>query len=161
MEIQKSTPNFTKRTYQQYVLALHLFLKKQTVSSREKNGRISKSLELLKAKRSKLISQRADMISAHAYDLHSQEEYEGKISELSESIEGLQAEKHDLKTGEIPKHKSFVQFLELTSNLHHYWLAGDMQQKEQISKNLLWNLTIEGVGVRSIELKTPFSVPRK
>jgi len=51
---------------------------------------------------------------------------------------------------------SFIRFLELSENLHHYWVSADLKQKEQISKNLLSNLIISGQKVRSASWLRPF-----
>jgi len=56
---------------------------------------------------------------------------------------------------------SFVQFLELSQNLHHYWLAGDYNQKEQISKNLLLNLMVSGSEISSGSWLPPFDLSKK
>jgi hypothetical protein len=50
---------------------------------------------------------------------------------------------------------SFLRFLELRENLHHYWVAANYNQKEQISKNLLSNLTITGQEIRSASWLKP------
>lgn len=72
-------------------------------------------------------------------------------------IENLSIRKSE-NTGDFEKKTVvFTKFLELSENLHHYWLAANYDQKEQISKNLLWNLIVEGAEVRSGSWLQPFS----
>lgn len=83
------------------------------------------------------------------YDVHTKDVFEKRIAELSEIIENLKIQKSEIGQNVSKKITSFSKFLELSENLHHYWLTSNYKQKEQISKNLLLNLTISGREVRS------------
>lgn len=148
-------PNLTKREYQQYVLFVHIFLKKKQRTEKQEKSRVGQTLKQLTLDRRLLIQQRIDLIEADAYDKHSKDDYETRVSELSDAMENLKNQKDETAQNRGMKFKSFVQFLELKRNLHQYWLAANMNQKEQISKNLLSNLIVDGQVIRSVERISP------
>lgn len=117
---------------------------------------LTRNLQDAKKEKQKLILQRADLISAKSYDRTSKDYFETRIQELSETIECLNIEKSELSKNNTQKIMSFVHFLELLENLHHYWRSANLQQKEQISKNLLLNLIVSGQEVRSATWLKPF-----
>ena len=141
--------SFSQKEYKAYVLAIHLLTKKMRDNSKILNGKISRSLSLTKQEKQKLVLQRADLMTTNGYDVHTKEVFESRIEELSEIIDNLKVQKSEIGDNISKKIMSFTKFLELSENLHHYWLTSNYEQKEQISKNLLWNLTISGREVRS------------
>jgi len=155
-ELPRRSQSISKKEYQMYVLAVHLFLKKKREFWKSQKAKITRSLQRAKKDKQKLIFQRADLISAKSYDKDSQEHFESRIQELSETIESLSIEKSELGKDNTQKTVSFVHFLELIENLHQYWISANLKQKGQISKNLLLNLCISGQAVRSANWLKPF-----
>ena len=153
--IQQRIPKLTKREFQQYVLFVHLFLKKKKAEAKQDKGRVAQTLKQLTLERRRLLDQRVELIAANEYDKHSKADYETRISELAEAIENLQTQKNEATETQETKFRSFIQFLELKRNLHQYWIAANMNQKEQISKNLLSNLIVDGQVIRSTERISP------
>lgn len=153
--ISERIPKLSKREYQQYVLFVHLFLKEKQRDGKKEAGRVSQSLKQLTLERRRLIQQRADLISANAYDEPSKDDYETRIAELNTAMENLKAQKDEASTKKDARFRTFVHFLKLKRNLYQYWLAANMNQKEQISKNLLSNLIVDGQEIRSVERISP------
>ena len=134
---------------------MHLFLKRKKAEAKQDKGRVAQTLKQLTLERRRLLDQRVELIAANEYDKHSKADYETRISELAEAIENLQTQKNEAAESQDTKFRSFIQFLELKRNLHQYWIAATMNQKEQISKNLLSNLIVDGQVIRSTERISP------
>ena len=143
------------------MLALNIFLKDKREEQQSERGRIQKACRDLTKQKNALIETKADLIRQGAYDDESRKYFDTQIFELGERLENLADQKNGLKGNHDAKLLSFVQFLELSQNLHHYWLAGDYNQKEQISKNLLLNLMVSGSEISSGSWLPPFDLSKK
>lgn len=139
-----------------YVLALSSFTKKKQNLIKAEKCKIAKNLQAANKEKNKLVLDRANLVKEGCYDEHSKDYFEKRLGELSKAIEKWKLRKEELSDEPTQKVLSFVRFLELIENLHHYWLTADYKQKEQISKNLLSNLTVSGQEVRSTSWLKPF-----
>jgi hypothetical protein len=95
-ELSKYSSCFNQIKYRRYLLALHVFLKKHKERQISEKKRIAATLVKLKEEKSKMILQRADLISADMFDLHSKELFNEKITELTETIDDLNYQKKNL-----------------------------------------------------------------
>ncbi len=103
------------------------------------------------------MQQRADLISAQCYDDHSKEQFESRIDELADLIEGLRHRKSKITHQSDELCVSFFRFLEPRENLLHYWVSADFEQKAKISKIIVLNLNIRDKEVAISSWKKPFS----
>lgn len=97
------------------------------------------------------------MISRDLYDVHSQEQFETRINELTDSIEDLKYRRKSGFQNSTSQLVTFYKFLELKENLVQYWNFADFQKKAIFSKIVLWNLTLQGQEVANLSFKKPFS----
>lgn len=160
-DIQLSSGRFTAKSYQKYIFALGLFLKDTAYEERVNKIKSSTLLSRNIKERSRLIENKTNLINADKYDKHSQEYYEDKISEISDEILDLQANKRNQKTKSDPRIIKFIKFLELRENLALYWKTADYEKKALLSKILFWNLEIKGDELAILRLKNPFSRGKK
>jgi len=149
-QIQTCFPKLNKKDYEQYQFAVGKFLKSKQLQLKQERFRVTISLEKIKSEKRKIIQQRAELISANAYDKHSKTHYETRLKELAQSEENLRSSRtvhsDDLKSKAI----SFRKFLELIENLPQHWANANHQQKAILSKILFWNLNVKGAETRSI-----------
>lgn len=103
------------------------------------------------------MQQKADLVSAGFYDMHTQKQFETRIKAVSKSIQELQAKKSETAGDWEKRAIKLCQFLELRENLGLYWKTADYAQKTKFSKIVILNLEIQGREVVSLRLKKPFS----
>ncbi len=104
---------------------------------REKCG-----LTQLQEEKKKLVQQRADLVSADLFDLHSKEVFDERINEVTEMIDDLRYQKKHASKDHDSRVITFCKFLELRENLVLYWKSADFSKKAIFSKISLLNLTV-------------------
>ena len=100
--------------------------------------------------------QRADLIGQNLYDIHSQEQFETEINNLSDTIEDLKYRRKNGFQNSSSRILTFYKFLELKENLVQYWNFADYSKKAIFSKIVLWNPTLQGQEVANLSFKKPF-----
>ena len=160
-DLLRLSGTFTKRRYQQYLIAVHHFTKKKQDEYKRERGRANNSLGRLRKERSELIKQRAILITKDLYDKDTRAELEPRIEELSELIDGTFSTKKSLNLSKEHKVWRFKKFLELKRNLHQYWITGDLQKKANFSKIAFLNLVFRGARLAILSYKKPFSDDEK
>jgi len=149
-QIRTHFPTMNKRDYEQYQYAVGKFIKSKQLESKQERSRVTISLEKIKSEKRKIIQQRAELISANAYDKHSKAHYETRLKELAQSEENL-ADSRTIQSGDLKtKTVSFKKFLELIEKLPQHWSDANHEQKAALSKILFWNLSVEGAETRSV-----------
>ena len=130
----------TKKRYQKYLLALHLFTKKKRDRRASETTRINNCLRQATGEKRRLVMQRAEMISQKLFDKATEGEFQNRIQELTNTIEDLNHEKKANSVGFESHAVSFHRFLELRRNLGLYWKTADYSKKAIFSKIVFWNL---------------------
>ncbi len=92
-ELMKRTKPLGRRDYQKYVLAVQLFSRRKSKDLASERGRINRSLRELQDEKRRLIEQKAKLVSKDAFDKHSREYFDSRVSEIAEVVESLECKK--------------------------------------------------------------------
>jgi len=155
-ELKKRSKNFNQLRYRRYLVAVHAFTKKKKAELGSERKRIANALTKAEDEKKRLIDQRADMIAKDLYDQHTQEQFETRIDELSETIEDLRYRKKIGFEKNSAHILTFYRFLELRENLVQYWNFANYEQKAIFSKIAVSNLTLQDQEIAIFSFKKPF-----
>ncbi len=155
-ELKKRSHNLNQLRYRRYLVAVHAFTKRKKAELGSERKRITNSLTKAEVEKKKLIGQRADMISQNLFDIHTKEQFETRIEELSDMIEDLRYRKKNGFEKNSARILTFYKFLELRENLVQYWNFADYEQKAIFSKIVVSNLTLQDQEIAILSFKKPF-----
>ena len=146
-----------RREYYCFLYAAERFLKKATVKDRQEAMRLTKALKKHEEEKRALIQQKAELVSAGAFDSVTKEFIDSRLNKVQEGLLALSRRRSGGVKSDKRKVLSFKKFLELSLNLHRYWDNSNPEEKGEISKKLVLNLQVENAGVRSVSWIPPFS----